>query len=97
MLPLTLRLARIRAFFFQADDGIRGGRVTGVQTCALPIWSSSSTRRSLPGGSAAVSAARWPRVMQYTCSKRERRSEERRVGKEGRCKWDPKHLKKNQK
>src|SRR5690348_2629439 len=25
-------------FFFQADDGIRDGRVTGVQTCALPIW-----------------------------------------------------------
>src|SRR6266487_6267801 len=26
-------------FFFQAEDGIRDGRVTGVQTCALPIWS----------------------------------------------------------
>src|SRR5690348_12294597 len=25
-------------FFFQAEDGIRDGRVTGVQTCALPIW-----------------------------------------------------------
>src|SRR5690625_7982049 len=24
-------------FFFQAEDGIRGGHVTGVQTCALPI------------------------------------------------------------
>src|SRR6266700_7689560 len=24
-------------FFFQADDGIRGFHVTGVQTCALPI------------------------------------------------------------
>src|SRR6266542_5695858 len=24
-------------FFFQADDGIRGATVTGVQTCALPI------------------------------------------------------------
>src|SRR6266487_4689099 len=24
-------------FFFQAEDGIRAGRVTGVQTCALPI------------------------------------------------------------
>src|SRR5438876_4533559 len=29
-------------FFFQAEDGIRDGRVTGVQTCALPI--------SVPGG-----------------------------------------------
>src|SRR6266581_563173 len=25
-------------FFFQAEDGIRDGRVTGVQTCALPIF-----------------------------------------------------------
>src|SRR4051794_41376457 len=24
-------------FFFQAEDGIRDGRETGVQTCALPI------------------------------------------------------------
>src|SRR5690625_5575472 len=24
-------------FFFQAEDGIRVGHVTGVQTCALPI------------------------------------------------------------
>jgi len=24
-------------FFFQAEDGIRGRDVTGVQTCALPI------------------------------------------------------------
>src|SRR5256886_7414088 len=26
-------------FFFQAEDGIRYLTVTGVQTCALPIWS----------------------------------------------------------
>src|SRR5476651_1100008 len=26
-------------FFFQAEDGIRDIGVTGVQTCALPIWS----------------------------------------------------------
>src|SRR5229473_6128366 len=25
-------------FFFQAEDGIRDKLVTGVQTCALPIW-----------------------------------------------------------
>src|SRR5207237_4021703 len=24
--------------FFQAEDGIRDSSVTGVQTCALPIW-----------------------------------------------------------
>src|SRR5436309_2148766 len=27
-----------RPFFFQAEDGIRGFHVTGVQTCALPIF-----------------------------------------------------------
>src|SRR5205823_6698256 len=27
-----------RLFFFQAEDGIRGKLVTGVQTCALPIY-----------------------------------------------------------
>src|SRR4051794_34941529 len=37
-------------FFFQAEDGIRDGRVTGVQTCALPI-----SRR----------AARWPRLRRH--------------------------------
>src|SRR6266508_4839901 len=25
-------------FFFHAEDGIRDGHVTGVQTCALPIF-----------------------------------------------------------
>src|SRR6266568_6575665 len=28
-------------FFFQAEDGIRDGTVTGVQTCALPICTTS--------------------------------------------------------
>src|SRR5260370_31593041 len=28
-----------RVFFFQAEDGIRDSSVTGVQTCALPIYS----------------------------------------------------------
>src|SRR5689334_23635471 len=36
-------------FFFQAEDGIRDGTVTGVQTCALPIW--------------AVRNARWSKFM----------------------------------
>src|ERR1041384_8429941 len=27
--------------FFQAEDGIRDKLVTGVQTCALPIWKES--------------------------------------------------------
>src|SRR5439155_3962919 len=32
-------LCRQFFFFFQAEDGIRDGHVTGVQTCALPISS----------------------------------------------------------
>src|SRR5437870_13428441 len=42
----------VLVFFFQAEDGIRDGHVTGVQTCALPIswtrglrdWISSHVR-----------------------------------------------------
>src|SRR2546425_5584103 len=33
-------------FFFQAEDGIRDKLVTGVQTCALPIWIEVVGRRS---------------------------------------------------
>src|SRR5688500_20411056 len=32
-------------FFFQAEDGIRDYKVTGVQTCALPIFRSRRERR----------------------------------------------------
>src|SRR5947209_9975435 len=47
MLPLRRKRAKIRVqtlslsfwvFFFQAEDGIRDIGVTGVQTCALPIF-----------------------------------------------------------
>src|SRR5690348_17764678 len=38
-------------FFFQAEDGIRDGRVTGVQTCALPI--SPGEHDSLHDGTSA--------------------------------------------
>src|SRR3712207_7645108 len=34
----TLLMAFLLCFFFQAEDGIRDHCVTGVQTCALPIW-----------------------------------------------------------
>src|SRR2546429_8189063 len=43
-------------FFFQAEDGIRDVAVTGVQTCALPIYSttacsgSEETRDRAPAG-----------------------------------------------
>src|SRR5690606_41139516 len=31
-------------FFLQAEDGIRDFHVTGVQTCALPIYQATSAR-----------------------------------------------------
>src|SRR6266508_6232036 len=37
----------ISRFFFQAEDGIRDGHVTGVQTCALPISASVEVLRFL--------------------------------------------------
>src|SRR5437867_1762217 len=43
-------------FFFQAEDGIRDRTVTGVQTCALPIWTGvpasrhSGSRSVVPEG-----------------------------------------------
>src|SRR3712207_8510846 len=46
--------------FFQAEDGIRDIGVTGVQTCALPIWRgaprSASRRRSRRVGSPSPAA-----------------------------------------
>src|SRR5689334_24955162 len=36
-------------FFFQAEDGIRDGTVTGVQTCALPILELGDRARPRPG------------------------------------------------
>src|SRR6266508_6218066 len=42
-------------FFFQAEDGIRDGHVTGVQTCALPIFESPPSRH---GASARVRTGR---------------------------------------
>src|SRR2546426_3939777 len=41
-------------FFFQAEDGIRDYKVTGVQTCALPI--------STPAGASLASEVRVPRA-----------------------------------
>src|SRR6267143_2126350 len=32
-----IKAKKVFCFFFQAEDGIRYGTVTGVQTCALPI------------------------------------------------------------
>src|SRR2546430_375363 len=40
-------LRRYICFFFQAEDGIRDLTVTGVQTCALPIYGTHEARFDL--------------------------------------------------
>src|SRR5690349_24285442 len=80
---------RDNLFFFQAEAGIRDLYVTGVQTCALPIFYER-----------ARSAFVHPRLVEiailsvYTGARMKAepraqalRSEERRVGKEGRARW----------
>src|SRR5438309_8292709 len=45
-------------FFFQAEDGIRDGTVTGVQTCALPICLRADFRLRSVGVQIRVSRGR---------------------------------------
>src|SRR2546426_7824778 len=89
-------------FFFQAEDGIRDYKVTGVQTCALPILVA-------PPGIPKENVEFWQdffRRLTRTQSWRKYiednqfedgyqnaadRSEERRVGKECRSRWSPYH------
>src|SRR6516164_7366910 len=42
-------VAPVVFFFFQAEDGIRDGTVTGVQTCALPICAADYVHKILLG------------------------------------------------
>src|SRR5205085_3688839 len=82
---------RFIIFFFQAEDGIRDLTVTGVQTCALPI---SLQRARAPPVALTCQTPAWSACRAHRCApNRERfhashrvRSEERRVGKEGRSK-----------
>src|SRR5260370_11502049 len=46
-------------FFFQAEDGIRDSSVTGVQTCALPIWGRDRGRRWWPSGRSSRCCGAW--------------------------------------
>src|SRR5256885_3467228 len=39
--------ALVLFFFFQAEDGIRDYKVTGVQTCALPIFTDLAERAGM--------------------------------------------------
>src|SRR5437773_9656378 len=41
-------MLRLYFFFFQAEDGIRDRDVTGVQTCALPIWFRQIVKAEIP-------------------------------------------------
>src|SRR5688500_20009147 len=86
-------------FLFQAEDGIRDYKVTGVQTCALPIWpgraGSGSLDKSQGAGSQGLSVpveggadrASEPGVVERHHVRTAGvgvRSEERRVGREWR-------------
>src|SRR5690625_7963305 len=54
--PHTNNLLSV-CFFFQAEDGIRDGHVTGVQTCALPICTDAAPVRleaTIDDGSQAI-------------------------------------------
>src|SRR5256885_10896287 len=94
----------IFCFFFQAEDGIRDYKVTGVQTCALPISSFEEEIRQRREGrrqdGERGDELRLRRRRGFRCrrtrghGRRTRghgRSEERRVGKECRSRWSPYH------
>src|SRR5260370_42548034 len=86
-------------FFFQAEDGIRDSSVTGVQTCALPIYHPRSRRRRCAaGGRAARRGGRgwWPASPGNRGCPATTRSGERRVGEEGKYRGGPDPLKKKQ-
>src|SRR6266487_5344756 len=51
---IRVNRAKKSGFFFQAEDGIRGGRVTGVQTCALPISRMPASRGTSPSASSQI-------------------------------------------
>src|SRR5436190_613149 len=86
-------------FFFQAEDGIRDHCVTGVQTCALPIFSTirpvSSARWMKAPGILSPSGCRQRSSASAATMRPSLRSEERRVGKECRSRWAPYHNNKN--
>src|SRR5690606_40680065 len=78
--------------FFQGEDGIRDFHVTGVQTCALPIWQISAAQLRDCSQSWAPTDGL---IRQICCGEKlissapsngsdDPRSEERRVGKECR-------------
>src|SRR5690606_39740853 len=93
-------------FFFQAEDGIRDFHVTGVQTCALPIWArvrvpdraggrAEADGDLLPGRARLLRSGPAARPAGHDRPGRAgARSEERRVGKEWRSRGAPRRVKK---
>src|SRR5436305_15240694 len=82
-------------FFFQAEDGIRDADVTGVQTCALPIFRLPHAAHGLPDEPQVRLHPASRRSLCDQSSRGRQRSEERRVGKEckyggGRDEWNKK-------
>src|SRR5262249_59673710 len=79
-------------FFFQAEDGIRDWSVTGVQTCALPILvrAPQDLRVGGPpfdrigGEPVRIGALDLLQQSRPVLDRLALRSEERRVGKEGK-------------
>src|SRR5688500_20378172 len=76
-------------FFFQAEDGIRDYKVTGVQTCALPIFHGGVLRSEMSRDAAeltkqitAILDTTAAPVVTFDNLTGTLRSEERRVGKE---------------
>src|SRR5256885_8495253 len=51
-------------FFFQAEDGIRDYKVTGVQTCALPIWFADHVANASIHGDRPVFARQGDRLLE---------------------------------
>src|SRR5260370_15581691 len=94
-------------FFFQAEDGIRDSSVTGVQTCALPIFALfafESLDLVAELLNEFVLLHQFPRepfhhihqlndhlAHSFIFNCGGIRSEERRVGKECRSRWSPYH------
>src|SRR5947209_18565812 len=71
----TRRLDYFIVFFFQAEDGIRDIGVTGVQTCALPIWKllpvpAVSAGRLAPRSRPALRDSLPPEIGRASCRER---------------------------